>query len=84
MHMHHPEIAINQTLACAVRKLSEAMYWRVSATGNCFNREVAQTFIAIIRCKHQAYPKVILFYYNKYFLFSLRMWSVFTLCIHKE
>jgi hypothetical protein len=23
MRMHHPEIAINQTLACAVRKLSE-------------------------------------------------------------
>lgn len=70
MRMHHPEFAINQTLAYAVRKLWEAMFWRVAASGNRSIRLVGQTFTAIISCKHLACPKIAIFYNNKYFLFD--------------
>jgi hypothetical protein len=53
MRMHHPEIAINQTLACAVRKLSELCTGALRSQvivlpGGCSN------VYCYYDCKHQA------------------------------
>ena len=82
MHMHYPEIAINQTLACSVRKLSrlctgELRSQVIVLPGGCSN------VYCYYWCKQQAYPKIVLFYYNKYFLFGRSMGGMFTLWIHK-